>query len=256
VYNLINKSIYFINKLVKKIEKITGFSFFFLSPFRLTHVIIEKIFIFKALNKNFTIASNYILKNNGKKAINVISAGIGSNVNFEIFLLKNYNIKKIVAVDPTTESKKIFKKINYKNFFFENKALFINNKKVKIFLPQENKKKNPNLSIENIYSSSKYIYTKPITVTDIIKKYRIRKINILKLDVEGVADKIINDLANKKIYPEQILFELERPYSILKQFTFFRNFITLIFLLKKRYFLYYYTSSKLGFRSEILAVKK
>ena len=255
VINFINKSIYYINKYIKKFEKILGFSFFFFSLPRLIHVVLERIFILKAKNRSFLSASNYILKNPGNKKINIISAGIGNNIDFEKFLLKNFNVKKIIAIDPTVVSKKIIKQFKSKSFFFENKALFVNKKKIKIFLPYENKKTNPNFSIENIYNSKEYIYIYPTTLIYIIQKYRIKKIDILKLDVEGVADKIITDLICKKIYPDQILFELERPYSIFNQFNFFKNFITLIFLLKKNYFLFYYTSTKLGFRSELLAIK-
>lgn len=254
--NLINKSIYYKNKFIKKFEKIIGFSIFFISPLRFLHVVIERIFIFKAKSRDFLRATNYILKNPGNKKINIISAGIGNNIDFENFLFKNFNIKKLVAIDPTSVSKKIVKQFKSKSFFFENKALFVDNKKIKIFLPYENKITNPNLSIENIYNSKEYIYIYPITLTDVIKKYKIKKINILKLDVEGVADKIITDLIKKKIYPDQILFELERPYSIFKQFIFFKNFIILTLLLRKNYYLYYCTTTKLGFRSEIMAIKK
>ena len=253
--NFINKFIYYINKYIKKFEKILGFSIFFFSLSRFIHVVIERIFIIRAKNRFFLSASNYILENPGNKKINIISAGIGNNIDFEKFLLKNFNVKKIIAIDPTVVSKKIVKQFKSKSFFFENKALFIDKKKIKIFLPYENKKINPNFSIENIYNSKDYIYIYPTTLADIVQKYKIKQINILKLDVEGVADKIITDLICKKIYPDQILFELERPYSIFKQFNFFKNFIALIFLLKKNYFLFYYTSTKLGFRSEILAIK-
>lgn len=254
--NFINHIVYFINKFVKKFEKIFGFSLFFFSPLRLTHFFIERIFISRTIFKNYLKVSNYILKNPKNKKINIISAGIGNNIDFELFALKYFNIKKIIAIDPTLVSKKKIKKINSRNFYFENEALFIDNKKIKIFLPFENTKTNPNLSIENIYNSSKFIYIKPITIIDIIKKYEIDKIDILKLDVEGVANQIINHALSKKIYPDQILFELERPYSLSKQISFFMNFIHLINSLKKNYFLFSYTKTKLGFRSEIIALKK
>ena len=107
--NLINKSIYYKNKFIKKFEKIIGFSIFFISPLRFMHVVIERIFIFKAKSSDFLRASNYILKNPGNKKINIISAGIGNNIDFENFLFKNFNIKKLVAIDPTSVSKKIVK---------------------------------------------------------------------------------------------------------------------------------------------------
>ena len=78
----------------------------------------------------------------------------------------------------------------------------------------------------------------------------------MKLDIEGVADIVIIDFLKQGFLPSQICFELERPISIFKQKSFFLKFINLYFVLKKNYDLYRYTEIKIGYRSEIVAVKK
>ena len=89
-----------------------------------------------------------------------------------------------------------------------------------------------------------------------MEKYNIYNLDIMKLDVEGVADKIIIDCLEKKIFPNQICFELERPIKIFKQIDYFKRFIKTVLLLKKsNYILYNCTNLKLGLRSEILAVR-
>lgn len=89
-----------------------------------------------------------------------------------------------------------------------------------------------------------------------MEKYNINKLDIMKLDVEGVADKVIIDCLEKNIFPDQICFELERPLKILKQIDYFKRFIKTLFLLKKfDYILYNCSNLKLGLRSEILAIK-
>ena len=84
----------------------------------------------------------------------------------------------------------------------------------------------------------------------------IVKPNILKLDIEGVADKVITSIIQNKIFPKQIAFEIERPSSFLRQYQFFKRLFFLIKILKKNYNLFSYTKTKIGFRIEIIASLK
>lgn len=256
MFNYINILIYNTYKLVKKIEKKFNITLFFIFPLRVFHLTIERLFLNKIANKNFYNISNYFLKKIKKKSLTIISAGIGSDASFEAAMIKKFNVKKLIAIDPTPLGKITVKKIKSKKIYFENKALYIHNKKIKAFIPFEKNNTNLNLSIDNLYNTNKYVILKSINIKKILTKYKIKKIDILKLDIEGVADKVIEDCIKKKYIPHQITFELERPYSILKQIDFFKRFISLIFLLKENYKVYYTGEKKLGFRSEILAVLK
>ena len=256
MFNYINILIYNIYKLVKKIEKKFHITLFFIFPFRIFHVAIERLLLEKIPSKNFYNISNYFLRKINEKSLIVISAGIGTDASFEAKMIKKFNVKKLIAIDPTPIGKETIKKIKSKKIYFENKALYIHNKKIAAFVPFEGDNTNLNLSIDNLYNTSKYILLKSVNLKKLLKIYNIKKIDILKLDIEGVADKVIKDCIKNICIPKQITFELERPYSILKQIDFFKRFINLIIILKSVYKVYYTGTEKLGFRSEILAVLK
>ena len=56
--------------------------------------------------------------------------------------------------------------------------------------------------------------------------------------------------------PSVINFELERPTSIFSQLNYFKRLFNLKKILKKDYNTFYYTNVKLGYRLELVAVKK
>jgi len=115
---------------------------------------------------------------------------------------------------------------------------------------------NKNLSLENLFNSNQYNLVNTVTINQIIEKYKIYDLDIIKLDVEGVADKIVFNCLKNNILPIQICFELERPIKISKQVDYFKRFFKTLRLLKKyNYKIYNCTNLKLGLRSEILAVK-
>ncbi len=242
--------LYKLRRLTNKIEKRFRVTLFFLFPLRVILIILEKIFL-RNSNKIPSFA-NYKLDPNKlkKKKLNIISAGVGQDISFEEKVFYNFVTEKIILVDPGDESENIVS--IKKSFFFEKAALFIESKKIKIYKKTGNK----NLSIENLFDSDQYSLIDTITVNQIMEKYKFNNIDIMKLDVEGVADKIITDCLSKNIFPVQICFELERPIKILKQIDYFKRFIKTLLLLKKsNYILYNCTNLKLGLRSEILAVR-
>jgi FkbM family methyltransferase len=113
-------------------------------------VAIERIFLDKIPSKNFYNISNYFLRKISKKSLIVISAGIGTDASFEATMIKKFNIKKLIAIDPTPIGKKTIKKIKSKKIYFENKALYIHNEKIEAFVPFERDNTNLNLSIDNL----------------------------------------------------------------------------------------------------------
>ncbi len=242
--------LYKFRRLTTKIEKKFNISLFFLFPLRIILIIFENIFLRKS--NGIPYIANYKLDQNKlkKKELNIISAGVGLDISFEEKVLESFTVKSVILVDPGEDSKNIVS--TKKGFLFEKAALFTEEKKMKIY----KKKGNKNLSLDNLFNSDQYNLVKTITISQIMEKYNIYNLDIMKLDVEGVADKIIIDCLEKKIFPNQICFELERPIKIFKQIDYFKRFIKTVLLLKKsNYILYNCTNLKLGLRSEILAVK-
>ncbi len=252
---MINLFFYRYNRFIKRVEKKYNFSLFFLSIFRISLILIEKFFFKKLHSDKFLNYSNYYLdekyvSNNN----NVISAGIADDISFEKELIKNIKINKMICIDPTETSQKIMNEITSENIFFLKSAIYGEEKLTKIYLPFD--KSNLNLSIDNIYNSNNYELIQTITVKKIMENFSLDKIDILKLDIEGVSDNVIESLINNDILPKQIAFEIERPISIFRQYKFFKRLFYQINLLKKKYNLYSHTTSKLGFRIEVLATLK
>ena len=63
-----------------------------------------------------------------------------------------------------------------------------------------------------------------INIENIIAKYEIKNIDILKLDIEGGELLVLKDILDKKILPDQILVEFKdiKSFNILKLFKIFK----------------------------------
>jgi len=252
---VINLFFYRYNRLIKKIEKKYNFSLFFLSIFRIILILLEKIFFKKLQPDKFLSYSNYYLDEKSlSNNNNIISAGIADDISFEKELIKNIKINKMICIDPTKTSEIIMNEITSDNILFLKSAIYGEEKLIKIYLPFD--KCNLNLSISNIYNSNNYEIIKTVTVKKIMENFALEKVDILKLDIEGVSDNVIESLINNNILPKQIAFEIERPIGLLRQYKFFKRLISQINLMKKKYNLYSHTKSKLGFRIEVLATLK
>jgi FkbM family methyltransferase len=261
-----NKLIYLLNRKVlildKKIQRRFGLSIFFLFPLRVITRLFE-IFNFESIKKlknNKKIANYFIdiskIKNN--RALNIVSVGVANNIDFDFQLIKNFSVKKLIFVDPNLESKEFVEKNlkNYKlKFNYELKAMSDKKQKnVKIYTAPYNLE--PNWSLDNSFQNDKFVYVDTINYKYIVNNYNFNYIDIFKLDAEGFADKILIDLLKNKLLPEQICFELERPYSFLRQADYFRRAYNIKNILKKNYNIYYHTDLKIGMRIELLAVKR
>ena len=247
---------YKLKRITNRIEKKIKIPIFlFISPLRLICFFLER-FLFKKLDfKNLDCDNHggyYWKKITGEKKINIVSAGIGTNIDFEEYIIKKNKVQNLICIDPTSIGEETIKKSNI-NCIFLRGALFNFNGKIKIFTPQD--KNDINYSISNLFNSKTYDYINSYNIKLICEKYDIKKIDILKLDVEGVAFEILQDCISNNILPDQICLEKERPL-LKKQIKYFLNLIKFKKLFKKDYEIYYYTSTKLGQRIELLCIKK
>jgi hypothetical protein len=165
----------------------------------------------------------------------------------------------MITVDPTQISKIEIKSIkSYKNKFI-NKPLSWETRNIKIYKPFDYKDNNINFSTNPMFGNAlNFDYIKSVSIFDIIKniKYNNKYPLLIKMDIEGIADLIITKLLEKRIFPNFIVFELERSTSIFDQINFFKKLIKLNTLLKKNYDTYYFTKQKIGYRLELISVKK
>lgn len=249
-------NIYKLKRFINRVEKKLNFPIFlFISPFRLICLFLEKI-LFKKIPSNLQNYENnggyFWRKINQNDKINIISAGIGTNINFEEYLSENYQINKFICIDPTYAGKKTIEKKQLKCDFIKG-AVYNFVGKTKIFKPQNID--DTNYSLNNLFNSNQFVLVDCYTIKSICEKYDVKNIDILKLDVEGIAYDVLLDCYHNQILPNQICFELEKPI-LINQFKYFYELFKFNNLFRDKYEIYSFTSTKLGQRIELLCVKK
>jgi|1048.fasta_scaffold23724_2 FkbM family methyltransferase len=173
----------------------------------------------------------------------IISAGLGEDASFDVEFLNKYNAK-VFLVDPTPKAivhyksillnkgkKRIkrykknsgkqdpnsynLKKVSNNNFILIEKALFNNNNKLVRFYPPYNPD-HVSCSLKNNSNLKNSTLVKTITVKNIMQSYNIKKISLIKLDIEGAEIEVIKNFINDKIFPGQILVEFDELRNLSK----------------------------------------
>ena len=169
----------------------------------------------------------------------MISAGVGTDISFDVEMMQKYKTK-VIFIDPTPtaldhlelvlssigncdtlpyseDGKQNIDSYNLSNlkkeyFIIEPKALYNkNDKNIKFYLPKNLEHVSHSISNwQNNYSkNSPYVLVNSINLKNVIKKYKLQNIEIIKLDIEGAEYKVLLDLLRLEIKPKQILVEFD-----------------------------------------------
>ena len=196
-------------------------------------------------HKTITLGNSYggkgVLDLPSLNNANIISCGLGEDASFDIEFANKYNAT-VVIIDPTpraidyynaiiekikNKGKKLAKlkkdnilnnsynlsKIKEKQLILEKFALWNEKTTLKFYLPIN--KKHVSHSIVNFQNSyqtdDKYEHIKvnTITISEIMDKYKINKIELLKLDIEGAEIVVLEKMLLDQIYPNQICVEFD-----------------------------------------------
>jgi FkbM family methyltransferase len=186
---------------------------------------------------------------------NVVSCGLGEDASFDIEIINKKN-SVVYAVDPTPKSIVYYQKIrenfgstktesyssdgnqsirsydlknvSENNFILVNYAIYNSSKReVKLYYPANKNFVSTSINKNKNYSED-FFYAKIITLDQLIEKFLLKDIDLLKLDIEGAEIEVIKDFLNKKIFPKQIAVE----FTNIRSFNFFDRLK--IFLINRR----------------------
>ena len=242
---------------IRIIERYFNIDLFFLSPRRFLIYLIEIFMLKSSRILKLQDYGNYKLKKNMIPDNPIVySGGVGTNISFDLEILKKRG--GIVRLfDPTKQSVDYINSLNKKkNFKFYPYALYFKNKKVKLYKDPSNRIKSTSINNFLEFDRKSFYYAQAYNLPYLMKKFKDKKIDILKLDIEGVAEDLILDLFKKRIYPAQIVSAFEIPLSYVKFVKFIYKFLKFIAVIKKNYYLYNIRYRSRGVEMEILAVKK
>ncbi|PKR54550.1 FkbM family methyltransferase [Thalassospira marina] len=172
----------------------------------------------------------------------MISIGAGEDISFDVMIANQFDTQ-VILVDPTPKSISHIKEalknigrpastsfsetgrqepssyplenIRHGQILHEKSAIWTHNGHIKFFQPP-----NPNdvshsiTNIQNNYKKSSeknYIEVPCLTIDEIIKKYNLTEIEILKIDIEGAEVHVIPQILNlpPSLLPKQILVEYD-----------------------------------------------
>lgn len=159
-------------------------------------------------NKNIIRIGEYYLD---KSLINsqsiVYSFGIFEDVFFELNLSVEYNCK-CYLFDPDPRDLIFFNKhySDYNLFEFMPVGVWTEEKKIRFRRPKHNGSAS---AVFNYLDSAFEFEALVLPIKKIMKKYNHEKIDILKMDIEGVVPDILKDLLKNKLLPKQIVIEWE-----------------------------------------------
>lgn len=146
---------------------------------------------------------------NGSLSINsiVYSIGIGEDVSFDLDIIEKYNCK-IFAYDPTPKSVNwVNKNISNNNFNFFPTGISQEKGSRLFYLPKDNK--HVSGSLEKIFTVNEEMAVELEfdTLKNQMIKNNHKKIDLLKMDIEGSEYDVIDSILNEKIEIDQILVE-------------------------------------------------
>ena len=154
---------------------------------------------------------------------------LGGQIKFEEEISRKFKNAKIFCFDPTA-IKFIDNYSGPKNINLFPYGIWIEDKKIKFFHQEED----GGGAITNYFGSTHQIeiYHQCYKLKTLMKMYNHEKIDVLKMDVEGSAIEVMNNILDDEIYPNQIAAEFEFaeyddiPKDKMEKYTLFQEKLT------------------------------
>ena len=242
-----------------RVERRTGIPLRFFSPTRLYIRCMEKRLLRSLPAEKAKKVGNYFLHSEvlvTKESV-VYSPGIGLDIDFD-FALGQETGANIYMMDPTPRSRKFIESLalppQYRYFPV---ALYTHDGEITFFSHYfvDDVQHSPSFSARNETQTSYQISVPCMRLPSLMQRNGHDSMDVLKMDIEGVADIVLKDTLDQGIKPKQVVCEFEFPAHPFKAIAYLQELGTLFDRMQKDgYEVYSITQSGLGSRIEILGV--
>lgn len=137
----------------------------------------------------------------------IYSFGIGKDVTFDVTCIRNHRCS-VFGFDPTPKS------INYINshkinplFRFHNYGIATKTGNQEFFLPANERAISGSLVPSEVVDASKMIHVQMKSFDDVTQQFGHKKVDVLKMDIEGAEYEVLEAIVNSNIQIDQILVE-------------------------------------------------
>ncbi len=166
---------------------------------------------------NYKVPINILVKFQKNNFKNLLTAGVEFHIEFEEIITKRFN-KKFYLFEIDKRSYEWFNSHHSDNKQLILKKYGISDEtKIIECWGSKNKKFSSSMSTDFINKHSEdYVYlhnSNVLNVIDLMKDCKIDKIDFLKLDIEGEAEKVLNFCYKNNVFPEVIFCEFERAVN-------------------------------------------
>jgi FkbM family methyltransferase len=242
-----------------RVEHNTGIPLYFLSIRRLATRITE-LLTTAALTPALRPYGNYYLDPAllGNHPV-VFSVGVGQHIEFDRALLDQHNVN-LHLFDPTPASKRYIENTDIPaRARFHPVAITDRDGTIDMYIDELETEfdRAASISIFNRGVSNKSFSVPCRRITSLMKEHALTKLDVLKLDIEGAAIRVLQDVLQDAVYPTQIACEFERPQSLTDVWHYLREVKALLARLKFLGYEIYRTRDKdRGCQIEIVAVRR
>ncbi|MFC3095055.1 hypothetical protein [Alteromonas sediminis] len=197
---------------------------YFLSPFRVLTKQFEQTI--PLIDDNFEKYGNYFLDKRfplNHESI-VYSLGVLSNTSFDQAVANKHECP-IYLYDPSIIATRHINRINHPKFKFEQIGIWDKDEDMLFYTPVYGG--SPSMIFE--YAGRQFTaHCKKLA--SVMKANQHTSMDVLKMDIEGAAPRILNHMLDIGVYPDQVLVEFERPTtsSIIDFLDFFEELRKLI----------------------------
>lgn len=149
----------------------------------------------------------YLANNSINKDSIIYSIGIGEDVSFDLDIIEKYSCK-VFAFDPTPKSVNwVNKNVTNNNFNFSPIGISKEKGSRLFYLPKNDKHVSGSLEKISTINEEMAVELEFDTLKNQMIKYNHKKIDLLKMDIEGSEYDVIDSILNEKIEIDQILVE-------------------------------------------------
>ncbi|WP_186438072.1 FkbM family methyltransferase [Chelatococcus daeguensis] len=150
-----------------------------------------------------------------KKGWTCYCGGAGEDISFEVALARQLGCL-VYAFDPTPRAIAHVREAaaGVSQFWFRPFGLWSHDTVVRFFAPRN--PEHVSFSALNLQGSSDYFDAECRSVDSLMRELDHRDIDLLKLDIEGAEHLVLKDLFSKGIHPKVILFEVDRPVTVIR----------------------------------------